>query len=528
MGTINRGPLAATLAGAVLLATGCAFGGADGGGSPAEAGGRPGEAADAAADLADFTDQELDWEDCESGLEGAECAVFEVPLDYDAPDGERIEIAVKRLPAEGDDVIGSLVINPGGPGGSGFDYVDQAAYAVSDDVRERFDVVGFDPRGVGRSTPLTCLDAVELDEFLGTDAESEDGDADLTELTDEGVAQMVESSREFVEACEANAPDLMLHMGTVNVARDMDLLRALLGDDRLTYLGASYGTHIGAEYADQFPDRVRALVLDGAVDPSQDQLDLSVDQATGFETALRAFVEDCLGRADCPLGGPGDSVDDGIAVLNDFLEGAAEAPLPNSLDDREVNRTRAELGVLAALYTEAWWQRVRGALTEAMEDGDGTALMLLADQLYSRSDPEDYENSTAALIAVNCSDSPSPRDVESYVEAAAEAEEESPNFGPGLAWGALPCAYWPEEAVDAGGPIDAEGADPIMVVGTTRDSATPYAWAEALAEQLDSGFLVTRDGDGHTGYRMGDRCVDAMVDEYLIELTVPEDGMACA
>ncbi|WP_017601723.1 alpha/beta hydrolase [Nocardiopsis lucentensis] len=521
MGTINRGPLAATLAGAVLLATGCTFGGAD------EAGGSP-EEAGATGALAEFTGQELDWDSCESGLEGTECAVFEVPLDYDDPGGERIEIAVKRLSAEGDDVIGSLVVNPGGPGGSGFDYVDQAAYTISDDVRERFDVVGFDPRGVGRSTPLTCLDAVELDEFLGTDVDSEDGDADLAEVTEEGMAELEENSREFVEACEANAPDLMLHMGTADVARDMDVLRALLGDDRLTYLGASYGTHIGAQYADQFPDRVRALVLDGAVDPSQDQLDLSVAQATGFETALRAFVEDCLGREDCPLGGPGDSVDDGIAVLNDFLEDAAADPLPNALDDREVNRTRAELGVLAALYTDAWWPRVREALTDAMDNGEGTALILLADDLYSRSEPEDYENSTAALIAVNCSDSPSPRDVEAYARAAAEAEEESPNFGPGLAWGALPCAYWPEEAVAPGGPLDAEGADPIMVVGTTRDSATPYAWAQALAEQLDSGFLVTRDGDGHTGYRMGDRCVDAMVDEYLIDLTVPEDGMACA
>ncbi|OLT26056.1 peptidase [Nocardiopsis sp. CNR-923] len=521
MGTIKRGSTAAALAGAVLLATGCAFDGADGTVGDANEAGTTGP-------LADFTAQELDWEACESGLEGAECAVFEVPLDYGEPDGARIEIAVKRLPAKGDDVIGSLVLNPGGPGGSGFDYVDQTAYAVSDDVRERFDVVGFDPRGVGRSTPLTCMDATELDEFLGMDVDSEDGDANLAEITDEGVAEMSESGRAFVEACEAHSPELMLHMGTADVAKDMDVLRALLGDERLTYLGASYGTHIGAQYADQFPDRVRALVLDGAVDPSMDQLELSVDQATGFEIALTAFVEDCLTLTDCPLGGSGDGVDDGIAALNAFLEDAGEDPLANSADDREVNRTRAGLGVLAALYTDAWWPRVREALTDAMDDGDGTGLILLGDDLYSRSDTAVYENSTAALIAVNCSDLPSPRDVEAYAEAAVEAAEESPNFGPGLAWGALPCAYWPQEAVAPGGALDAAGADPIMVVGTTRDSATPYAWAVALAEQLDSGFLVTRDGDGHTGYRMGDACVDTMVDEYLIDLAVPVDGMACA
>ncbi|MDT0327160.1 alpha/beta hydrolase [Nocardiopsis lambiniae] len=511
--------MAVTLTGVVLLVGGCTVPGAgEGSEEPTESLGA----------LVDFTDQELEWGDCDSGPSEAECAVYEVPLDYDEPQDERIGIAVKRMPATGDDVIGSLLVNPGGPGGSGFDYVDHAPYIVSDRVRERFDLVGFDPRGVGRSSPITCLSAAELDEFIGAEAESVDGDGDMSELTEAGMARMEESSRGFVEACRTNAPELMLNVGTVNVARDMDVLRALLGDEKLTYLGASYGTHIGAHYADRFPERVRALVLDGAVDPSQDQLDLSVAQATGFETALRAFVEDCLTRGDCPLGGEGDSVADGVAALDAFLTSTAEEPLTNGMDDREINRARAELGVLAALYSESWWERVRQGLDDAMNDGDGTVLLQLGDDLYSRNDPRDYENSTAALIAVNCSDSPSPREVEDYAEAAAEAGEESPIFGPTLAWGALPCAFWPEEAVFSEGPLDGEGAAPIMVVGTTRDSATPYAWAEALAGQLSSGFLVTRDGDGHTGYQMGDACVDRMVDAYLIDLEVPRDGMACA
>ncbi len=197
-------------------------------------------------------------------------------------------------------------------------------------------------------------------------------------------------------------------------------------------------------------------------------------------------------------------------------------------DGRELNKARAELGVLAALYTESWWPRVREALTDAMEGGDGTGLLLLGDDLYGRGDRAEYENSTAALMAVNCSDSPAPREVEAYAEAAALAGEESPVFGPTLAWGALPCAFWPEEAVAPQAELNAAGADPIMVLGTTRDSATPYAWSEALADQLESGFLVTRDGDGHTGYRMGDDCVDEIVDDYLLELSVPEDGGACA
>lgn len=505
------------LAGSVLLATAC---------TAQDDGQREGSVPEPSGALAAFADQELSWGECESGAPGTECATYEVPLDYEDPDGERIEIAVKRFPSEGGDVIGSLLVNPGGPGGSGYDFVDHAPYTVSDAVRERFDVVGFDPRGVGRSSPLTCMDAEGIDEFLGG-IDGVEGDGDMSEVSDAELAELEEDSRGFVEACQANDPELMLHVGTADVARDMDLLRALLGDEELTYLGASYGTHIGAHYAEQFPDRVRALVLDGAVDPSQGQLDLSVQQATGFETALRAFVEDCLSRSDCPLGGPGDGVDDGVGALTAFLADTAEAPLSNSMDDREVNRARAELGVLAALYTEDWWPRVREALTAGME-GDGTLLLQLADDLYSRGDTAAYVNSTAALIAVNCSDSPSPRDVEAYAEAAAQAGEESPIFGPGLAWGALPCAYWPEEAVVPHTELDGEGAAPVMVVGTTRDSATPYAWSEALAEQLDSGFLVTRDGDGHTGYRMGDQCIDGIVDAYLVDLTVPEDGMACA
>lgn len=477
------------------------------------------------AELREFYQQQVAWEECGDGE--FECGTYEVPLDYEEPDGERLEIAVRRLPAAGDSPVGSLMVNPGGPGGSGVDYVSAAERTVSEEVRERFDVVGFDPRGVGRSAPVECLDTEGLDGFYGTEVDTEDGDADMSEVTDTGLEELAEVNQEFVEACERNSGELMMHLETANVARDMDVLREILGDDGLSYLGKSYGTSIGAHYADQFPERVRALVLDGATPPDADPLELSVQQAAGFETALRSFVADCLERSDCPLGDPGDDVDDGVAKLSDLLAGAARDPLDSTLDDgREVNRSRAEMGVTAAMYEESRWPRLRSALADAF-DGDGTGLLELGDRLYDRRPDGSYENMAAALISVNCSDAASPRDIESYEEAAVEAAEESPLFGASFAWGALPCAYWPEEAIDEPVELTGEGADPVLVVGTTRDSATPYVWSEELAEQLDSGVLLTRDGDGHTGYQRGNDCVDAAVDEYLLHTEVVEDGTVC-
>ncbi|HLU96513.1 MAG TPA: alpha/beta hydrolase [Thermobifida alba] len=484
------------------------------------------EASEAEDPLAVFYGQDIDWQECDGRFE---CGTFEVPMDYDDPSGRRLEIAVKRLPASGSDRIGSLVVNPGGPGGSGLDYVSAAPAAFSRQVRERFDIVGFDPRGVGQSSPVYCMDSAELDEFLGFQLQSADGTGDPTAATDASVEEFVRLNRDFVEACQERSGELIHHVGTANVARDLDVLREVLGDDGLTYLGKSYGTSIGAHYAELFGANVRALVLDGAVTPHGDQLELSVEQAGGFTTALHAFVEDCLSRPDCPLADGDDAtVADGVARIAELLERAAAEPLDNRVDGREVNRTRVELGVLAALYSESFWPQVRTGLTEAIHDGDGTVLLQLGDVLYSRDSDGVYENSLAALIAVNCADRPGPRDVAAYEEAARTVGRTAPLFGPSLAWGALTCAYWPKEAQeDALSEIDGDSAPPVLVVGTTRDSATPYEWAEEMAAALDSGVLLTWEGDGHTAYG-SDPCVDDEVDAYLLEGEVPEDGTVCA
>ena len=275
------------------------------------------------------------------------------------------------------------------------------------------------------------MDSAELDEFLGFQLQSADGTGDPTAATDASVEEFVRLNRDFVEACQERSGELIHHVGTANVARDLDVLREVLGDDGLTYLGKSYGTSIGAHYAELFGDKVRALVLDGAVAPHGDQLELSVEQAEGFTTALHAFVDDCLTWSDCPLAdGENPTVEEGVARIAALMEQAAAEPLRNRIDDREINQTRVELGVLAALYSESLWPRVRAGLAEAINDGDGTTLLELGDMLYRRDNRTTYENSLAALIAVNCADRPGPRDLAAYEEAARTVKTTSPLFGP--------------------------------------------------------------------------------------------------
>ncbi|PRX97871.1 alpha/beta hydrolase [Allonocardiopsis opalescens] len=464
-------------------------------------------------ELAEFYGQELAWEDCGDGFQ---CATFEVPMDYEAPDGDRVEIAVNRLPAaEPSERIGSLVLNPGGPGGSGIEYAAAARLVTSAGLQQRFDIVGFDPRGVGQSTPLSCMSADEMDEVF---FESDGGDE---------MAELEADSRAFAEACEANAGPLLGHVGTDDVARDLDVLRALLGDEQLSYMGASYGTYIGAYYAELFPDRARALVLDGAVDPQLDALEVAIEQAEGFETAFDAYAATCVVKDDCPLG-TGVTVEEARANLTELVESVEGEDLENNKAGGEPIDSEVVLeGVLAALYSPDSWTQLNQGLTDVAEEGNGTRMQALVDALYEREDEEAYTNSTSMLYAVNCLDYPTPRETDAFEEAAEEAEEAAPLFGADVVWGSLPCAYWPVEGPAEPPVLTGAGAAPILVVGTTRDSATPYVWAEALAEQLESGVLLTRDGDGHTGYMMGDSCIDQVVDTYLIDLEVPSESTVC-
>jgi pimeloyl-ACP methyl ester carboxylesterase len=464
------------------------------------------------ADLSRFYTQRPRWTGCGDRFE---CTRVRVPLDYADPTGRTIEISVNRLPARGGRRTGSLVLNPGGPGASGLDYARAATSVVSGTVRQRFDIVGFDPRGVGESTPVRCLDDKETDTYLAADG-SPDTAAEERRLA--------ELSEAFGRRCAERSGALLAHVGTRDAARDLDVLRAVLGDAKLTYLGKSYGTYLGATYAELFPSRVGALVLDGALDPSLTNRDFSREQARGFETALRAFVDDCRRRSDCPLPAARDRALDRVAAL---LRAIDRRPLSGDRG-RRVTEGLAVIGVLSALYDEQLWPLLRDALAEA-QGGSGETLLLLADFYTDRDENGHYtNNSNDAIYAVSCLDRPEDGDVDSTRAAAAEFRRVAPRFGTYLAWSGLPCATWPYPAQGPPRRIAAAGARPILVVGTTRDPATPYAWSRALADQLESGRLLTYDGDGHTAYRRGSACIDRAVDAYLMDGTLPRDGTRCA
>ena len=453
--------------------------------------------------------QRLDWSDCGGGFQ---CAKLKVPLDHAKPNGRRIEIAVIRLRAQGPKRIGSLVLNPGGPGGSGVDLARNAKLFISAEVRARFDVVGFDPRGVGLSTPVRCVSAGVLDTYHALDP---------TPDTPYEVRKGDAYQKVYADGCEANAGRLLAHVGTRDAARDIDVLRAALGDRRLTYLGFSYGTLLGATYAELFPKRVRAMVLDGAVDPAKSGGEEVAGQARGFEVAFAAFLRDCYQAPGCPF--RTHRVNASFKRMAVLFKRADRAPLRNDADGRQVNEALVWRGVMASMYAKQMWPSLRAALADAFK-GDGTALLASADRYNGRLPDGSYANSGEAFTAVNCVDAPASTATRSQVTYVPESRYFGKYFSDGLL---SPCAFWPVKAKGVTGPLHAEGSPPILVVGTTRDPATPYRDARALAAQLSAGVLLGFDGDGHTAYGGPSACVNGAVDRYLITRVPPKNGTVC-
>ncbi|MFE5597726.1 alpha/beta hydrolase [Streptomyces coelicoflavus] len=523
--------LRATVLVAALLATACSAGGAStSAGSPAAEAAGSTEAATATltplpkttpAELSPYYEQKLAWRDC--GVPGFQCATMKAPLDYAEPADGDVRLAVARKKATGPGKrLGSLLVNPGGPGGSAIGYLQQyAGIGYPAKVRAQYDMVAVDPRGVARSEPVECLDGREMDAYTQTDTTPDDaGETD----------ELVDAYKEFAEGCGADAPKLLRHVSTVEAARDMDVLRSVLGDEKLTYVGASYGTFLGATYAGLFPDRTGRLVLDGAMDPSLPARRLNLEQTAGFETAFQSFAKDCVKQPDCPLGDKDTTPDQVGKNLKSFFDNLDAKPLPaGDADGRKLTESLATTGVIAAMYDEGAWQQLRESLTSAIKEKDGAGLLILSDSYYEREADGGYSNLMFANAAVNCLDLPAAFSSPDEVRAALpDFEKASPVFGEGLAWSSLNCAYWPVKPTGEPHRIEAAGATPIVVVGTTRDPATPYRWAEALSDQLSSGRLLTYEGDGHTAYGRGSSCIDSAINTYLLTGTAPKDGTRCS
>ncbi len=455
----------------------------------------------------------LTWTDCGAPLQ---CATLSVPLDYGGGGPAVAHISLIRLPAtDRARRIGSLVTNPGGPGGSGVDFVRQDATSIFPAaIRERFDIVGFDPRGVGLSTPVRC--EADLETYLAADPDP---------VTTAQWAALEAVDRAFATACGANAGPLLGDVSTVSAARDLDFVRAALGDATLTYVGYSYGTFLGATYAGLFPDHIRALVLDAAVDPALDLVGRLRGQAASFEGALDRFLASCAANPSCDFYESGASG----RAFDRLIAGLDRQPLPAPLvgGGRAATAGEAWSAILGALYSPGFgWPYLAQALGLAAR-GDGSLLLETADALNGRKPDGEYSNEVEANSAIDCADEPAPTDPAAYMTLAQQLVKTAPRVGRVLAATGLTCAFWPVHPAAAPAPITAAGAPPIVVIGGTGDPATPYAWSVALAKELSSGILLTRTGEGHGSYGFGTPCIDAPVDAYLLDLAAPAKGTVC-
>ncbi|WP_330270809.1 alpha/beta hydrolase [Lentzea sp. NBC_00516] len=488
---------------------------------------KTGPAGTVPAGLEEFYGQKLGWEDCApyattgSSREAygtkrdVQCTRLRVPLDYGKPTGDTITIGVLRYKATGQK-IGSLLTNPGGPGASG---MASAAGMITayrkTELAAKFDLVGFDPRGIGASEPaVKCLTGPERD------AERLDLDVDTSPA---GIAQTEQENRAYAEKCAAETKfgaSMLANLGTRDVVKDMDVLRSALGDAKLSYVGYSYGTRIGTEYAETFPQNVRALILDGAVDPTQDQLASLVAQAAGFQKAFDEFVKWCRGKNDCPLG------DDANASFRQLTTPLIQKPV--DVGDRKLSYNDAITAAIQAMYSEQLWPILLDGLQE-LKNGKGTRLLALADAYFDRDDQGDYSTITDAFNAVHCVDDARLTDKNALLETAKQYKAAAPFLDDGNPPGAAldACSFWPAPVSATIAPPKADGIPPLLVISTTGDPATPYEAGVNLAKALNSR-LLTFEGVQHTVFLQGDQCVDAAGVKYLVDQTLPADGTRCA
>ena len=459
------------------------------------------------------------------------CAVITVPLDYANPKGETISIAVKKRAATGGHAQGALFINPGGPGDSGVSFAERAGNAFSPDLLSAYDIIGFDPRGVGFSTAITCSSDDDSSSSpaepsaTGTPSAGSTpsaGTASGGESYEEWAESTRQSFQELTEQCASHTEPAALldHVDTVSAARDLDILRALAGQEKLNYLGFSYGTYLASVYAETFPGNTGRMVLDGAIDPSLSLAEQGLGQAKGFEQALRTYVDYCQNSTGCPLSGGTDA---GVQQIRDLITSANSTPLATGDPNRTVTGSDIVAALSEYLYTtEQNWEPLNKALDQAINHRDGSAFVASEEQ-----DTSSKDDGGGAFQAVTCLDYPVEGDKTTWAAQYEQARREAPVFGNTAVGMDLVCSVWGHNGTRKPTQIHARGAAPILVVGTTGDPATPYAWSKSLAEQLDSGQLLTWEGNGHTAYGGDASCVNDAVDAYLISGTMPKKGLTC-
>ncbi|WP_069165851.1 alpha/beta hydrolase [Nocardia altamirensis] len=472
-------------------------------------------------DLAKFYTQTVEWGGCaDFGTKddrfppNAECARISVPVDYAAPDGPTAQIAVSRVKATGKR-IGSLLMNPGGPGESG---LTMSGLGNRTALAERFDRVGFDPRGVGSSTPAIVCETAQEQDAERAEPPKDNSPAGITAAEDE--------NRQYADRCtERTGKDFLARVGTREVVQDLDVMRAALGDAKLTYLGYSYGTKIGSAYAEKFPAHVRALVLDGAIDSSQDPVQESLRQAAGFQKVFDAYVADCVKKDDCPLG---TDKTQAVSRFRALVNPLWDKPVPTT-DPRGLGYGDALTGVRQALYTNDLWPVLTLGLSE-LRDGRGDTLLQLADLYDGRRDDGTYSNTTDAFTAIRCVDDPRITDRGLTGRQDTEYRKAAPFLDDGRGTGAAPldqCTAWPVPNTSEPHRISVAGLPKTVVVSTTADPATPYQAGVDLADQLGAA-LVTYKGSRHTiALSGGSKCVDQAVIDYFVDLTEPESGLTC-
>ncbi|MFJ4536044.1 alpha/beta hydrolase [Streptomyces tibetensis] len=457
----------------------------------------------------------LSWGRCKAGADGPapssdwQCATLKVPLDWSQPDGETIGLGLIRAKARGGDRVGSLLFNFGGPGASGVSMMPSYAPTVSS-LRERYDLVSWDPRGVGASEGVRCRGDKEIQA-----AES----VDLTPDTPAEEKAYLEDATDFGKGCEKDAGNLMAHVSTADSARDMDRIREVLGDKRMNYFGISYGTELGGTYTHLFPKKVGRMTLDAVVDPGADTVGHAQNQAKGFQRALNSYLEST-----------GQDPQEGTRKIAALLQRIDARPLPAGLPGRRLTQALAVTGIILPLYSEDSWPTLTSAL-DAAEQGDGSELLALADRYNERAPSGRYGTTTHSQRVISCLDDRQRPTVAETKQLLPRFEKISPVFGTFLGWDTAGwCHDWPVPGQHDTPEVSAPGAAPVLVVGNTGDPATPYEGARRMADELGKGVgvMLTWRGEGHGAYGSGSDCVDSTVNAYLLDGSVPKDGKVCS